>query len=342
MQNIFANAYCTIAATSAHNWKDGFLKSQSGSLDGGAKSTLASPACQCHFDIDVDAGPLMQRAWVLQERVLSRRTIHFTTSHVYCECGDGVICEQLTKLEPPFRKEYFILDPYFPNRLRRSGYYRIVQFIQFLFQKYSTSGLTVETDRVIAIGSLIERMEQVLHSKAKYGIFRFCLSSLLLWKRTDQQKPLIPYKDEVPSWSWMAYSGGIEFILDSNPSFRVPRLVDLDYADDRPVLNVKVRNFGGNCKMGINKEKYVILDGEEEVGSLWFDMADQIRSEDCNCVVVGALDVDMEDHKVEDTRKCYYMIIVQKEDGDRGYKRVGVGIVRAQYVSEECISSILW
>ncbi|CAP71746.1 uncharacterized protein PODANS_6_6980 [Podospora anserina S mat+] len=342
MQNIFANAYCTIAVTSAHNWKDGFLKSQSRFSDDGAQNTLASSACQCHFDEDVDAGPLMQRAWVLQERVLSRRTIHFTTSHVYCECGDGVICERLTKLIPPFGKEYFILDPHFLDRLWRSGYYRTIEFIQFLFQKYSTSGLTDETDRVIAIHSLVERMEKVVQSKAKYGIFRFCLGSLLLWKRTEEQKPLIKYDDDqVPSWSWMAYSGGIEFILDPNPSFRVPRFEDLDFADDRSVLNVKVRNFGGSCRMGQNEEKYVILDGEEEVGSLWFDIADQIRFEDCNCVIVGALDAEMKDHKVEDARKGYYMIIVQKEDGDRGYKRVGVGIVRAQYVSEECISSIL-
>lgn len=185
-------------------------------------------------------------------------------------------------------------------------------------------------------------MEEAVQCKAKYGIFRFCLGYLLLWKRTEEQKPLIRYKDQVPSWSWMAYSGGIEFILDPNPSSRFPRFKDLDFADDRPALNFKVRNFGGSCRMGQNKEKYIILDGEEEVGSLWFDMADQIRFEACNCVVVGALDAEMEDDKVEDARKGYYIIIVQKEDSDRGYKRVGVGIVRAQSVSEECISSILW
>ncbi|KAK4206045.1 hypothetical protein QBC37DRAFT_301586, partial [Rhypophila decipiens] len=55
MANIFACAYCTIAA-----------------------GTLTT--CAFDFDKDVDRGTLMKRAWVLQERVLSRRIIHFTSA----------------------------------------------------------------------------------------------------------------------------------------------------------------------------------------------------------------------------------------------------------------------
>ena len=35
----------------------------------------------------------------LQERALSRRTIHFTTKHTYWECGEGVFCENLNALQ---------------------------------------------------------------------------------------------------------------------------------------------------------------------------------------------------------------------------------------------------
>ncbi|KAH6951058.1 hypothetical protein BKA56DRAFT_626064 [Ilyonectria sp. MPI-CAGE-AT-0026] len=48
------------------------------------------------FDADVEEGLLNQRVWVLQERALLRRTIHFTGSQIYWECGRGIRCETLT------------------------------------------------------------------------------------------------------------------------------------------------------------------------------------------------------------------------------------------------------
>jgi hypothetical protein len=100
MEDVFACAYCTIAASSARGWEDGFLKPDLDSLRIGMQGIPSTPTCACDFDKDVEEGPLMKRAWVLQERVLSRRTIHFAATHTYWECGKGVRCEQFTILEP--------------------------------------------------------------------------------------------------------------------------------------------------------------------------------------------------------------------------------------------------
>jgi Heterokaryon incompatibility protein (HET) len=99
MENVFASAYCTIAASSAPNWNDGFLKRDLESQYIEIQDVSGNRLYACDFDKDVDEGALAKRAWVLQERVLSRRIIHFSAGQTYWECGFGVRCENFTKLK---------------------------------------------------------------------------------------------------------------------------------------------------------------------------------------------------------------------------------------------------
>ena len=104
MANVFGGAYCTFAASSARSWKEGFLERESTPCYVKAQQKYSRRwkyICNDvnNFENDVDEGPINQRAWVLQERVLSRRTIHFTERHIYWECGQGVWCENLKKLQ---------------------------------------------------------------------------------------------------------------------------------------------------------------------------------------------------------------------------------------------------
>lgn len=148
----------------------------------------------------------------------------------------------------------------------------------------------------------------------------------------------ISYKKRtVPSWSWMAYSGGIAFIADAMQDRRVPHRVDLGFTEDGEALNVKVRKFVGDCRMEDRGEEYAIVDGTQQVGSLWFDVADQIQLKDYSCAVVSMV----KDDKKADARKTYYVLVIRKKAWRRGYKRAGVGKVEAQYVSRECVAGTL-
>ena len=112
MEGVFASAYCTIAASSAVDSEAGFLKrnvsnecvlAQDAS---GRRFYICADTDDSNNYIDIDdfdsrvgEAPLNKRAWVMQERVLSRRIIHFSDEQMYWECGEGVYCETLTRLK---------------------------------------------------------------------------------------------------------------------------------------------------------------------------------------------------------------------------------------------------
>ena len=99
MEQVYSSAYATIAATCSSGTEDGFIKPrpdrQCVMMGEGNSAYYVCEAIDDFYE-DVDQAELNTRGWVLQERALSRRTIHFTERQCYWECGGGVRCETLT------------------------------------------------------------------------------------------------------------------------------------------------------------------------------------------------------------------------------------------------------
>ncbi|KAN0102629.1 Heterokaryon incompatibility protein (HET) domain containing protein [Hyaloscypha variabilis] len=95
MGPLYQNAYLTIAATKASGSTEGLFISSSPTLklevctpeNSLGESTHLYVRPWVWFELSPERSPLLRRAWVFQEMMLSRRTIHFAEEQLYWSCG---------------------------------------------------------------------------------------------------------------------------------------------------------------------------------------------------------------------------------------------------------------
>ncbi|KAF4462790.1 TOL, partial [Fusarium albosuccineum] len=219
METVLHLAYVVIAASRTTGTSGGFLGSRP------ERKFVILPTESEHsmfvcenidnFQQEIVEGEMNKRGWVLQERALAQRTIYFGGVQTYWECGEGVRCETLTKMKN--NKEEFLGDPNFPEVALNSTKGGRIRLIESLYKQYSTLEFTRDYDRPLAIAGLEQRLIRAFNTKGGYGVFQLYLGRTLLWKRgpsTTLRKIDFPpeQKFQVPSWSWMAYSGAIDFV----------------------------------------------------------------------------------------------------------------------------------
>ncbi|KAH8743332.1 heterokaryon incompatibility protein-domain-containing protein, partial [Diaporthe sp. PMI_573] len=330
METVFENAYCTIAATSAENSTTGFLTRPPEQHEYvRVPSSSHGPVYVCadidQFDADVENGPLNQRAWVLQERALSRRTIHFAASQIYWECGHGIRCETLTQMRNT--KALFLSDPKFPESLFRHGDEGKIQLFQSLFIRYTHLGLTEPTDRPVAIFGLQERLVTKLRTQGRHGVFEDYLHRSLLWERSGPKRMsriLYATNRKVPSWSWMAYDGQIAYM--KIPFNQVEWSKDILWPEQ--ALKAEVMAFQP-CKIKRKDDETCVIEdetGNGERGWLKFDGADSTDVRTLKCVIVG--------RESKNAGRKYYVLVVTPicSEGCRTFERVGVGSIPERFI----------
>lgn len=171
----------------------------------------------------------------------------------------------------------------------------------------------------------MERMEQVFQREQKHGVFPHYLARLILWRRSKESRTETVFEDQ-PSWSWMRYTA-IEFISIPN-SLLVADYATLRFDTKGKALFVKFRSFQ-NCRVEHSTGGCAVLNTESRtVGTWWFDTGLGLNLEQ-NVVVVG-VEVDEE----RDLDKTCWVLVTQKSSEDQ-YRRVGLGKIKARYISEE-------
>ncbi|KAF2138415.1 uncharacterized protein K452DRAFT_216366, partial [Aplosporella prunicola CBS 121167] len=196
MADIYEGAYLTIAATAAASGEDGLYKIP-----------------------DTADAPLLSRAWVFQERILSSRVIHFGAEEMLFECKSKFLCEcggVSTYIGPHSRQVNFKQS--FARNLRTSS----VPNWQELVREYTARALTFEQDRLPALSAVARRL-QPLMGRYLAGMWYNQLPGSLLWSAypemfenptTSIELPWRPARQSnasvaPPTWSWASIDGAV-------------------------------------------------------------------------------------------------------------------------------------
>ncbi|KAF2137772.1 uncharacterized protein K452DRAFT_257240 [Aplosporella prunicola CBS 121167] len=328
MEQYFGSAYCTVAADSAKGPNDGLFQSRQARQCVRIPNQEGSTVYLCkgidNFDHDVDKGVLNQRGWVFQERALSCRTIHYTNTQTYWECGCRIRCETLGALKPPLR--YSLHEPRFPrpNALTR---YAGQEILKFAFQQYSKLSLTRCSDRPIAISGVVNRFVKCLDSREICGIFEKYLHQSLLWRRTvkGKMRRIAETQTPMPSWSWMAYEGEIEYIdigdgfigsqipFPSAESSRSSTGLDMELRE--PVRGLKWEDTNED-------EQQLTFDGENP------NKDNKICAQELKLAIVGCTSLSGE------RGFWVYVLIVRPCSAGSTYERVGAGRILERYMND--------
>jgi len=144
---------------------------------------------------------LNTRAWVLQERLLSSRILHFAEHEMAWECNSCCRCECKISPRKSTAKSYLSIfeDPTLSTDRKLDAWYELIR-------RYSTLKLTYESDKLPALAGLASKAAKSLHKTYCAGLWKEDLPYGLLWVIRDSRRST-RLRTRVPSWSWASIQG---------------------------------------------------------------------------------------------------------------------------------------
>jgi hypothetical protein len=239
MAEIYQNSHLTLAATASRNSSEGLYRVNEGyqafsiaveQLDRDSHTVSCcnrilhwyreTERCIYNETIKSSIGsswPLLDRAWVLQERLLSPRVLHFGHAELLwecyedfrCECNEGVVerPEDYTKL-----RHGRSLDEQFVAE--RPRVWRVI------VKQFTSLNITKPGDRLPALQGIATQLFRELEPlKVMSGLWQGTILQDMLWfVRYDEsliksRRRTVEWR--APSWSWACMDALVYYFSDS-------------------------------------------------------------------------------------------------------------------------------
>lgn len=251
MYDVYRNSYCNISATAARNSHEGLYFPRNPhqlwgdevniNTDGIPRARNKQERNQglghqpvirrcdvldlSFWEREVDKAPVNTRAWVLQERLLPPRVLHFCQNQIAWECrymdaaerfphGVPKIDHQIGDIDYMPKIKTLIPNPYgrnpistIPNEISNAAH----QNWKTIVERYSKTGLTKPGDKLIALAGIAEMMDSQIQGRYIAGMWEKYLASELLWRVEPVWKNGVfsfpssrPKGYRAPGFSWAA------------------------------------------------------------------------------------------------------------------------------------------
>lgn len=224
MGEVYAHGLLNIAATASEDSRGGLFNqnrdpSTSPCLVATSRSESPEISCgdyMCYKDLswfnNIENSPLGKRGWVVQERVLSPRVVHFASNEIYWECCQERAAELFPALSINDDGELKKVATYPGSQEREDPERRrIYQSWNKIVERYTACDLTFGSDKLSAFSGLARRAShQLKSSPINYlaGLWKTSLVNDLLWRvDVETNESLFIYR--APSWSWASINGSI-------------------------------------------------------------------------------------------------------------------------------------
>lgn len=230
MGEVYSRSYLSIAATASTDGQGGLFRT---------RDPLSITPCRIvpawedfsreplvYFDTsqyrtDMGEAPLNQRAWVVQERLLAPRVVHFTDRQLYWECAQLTASESLPRLGlNQGLKNWTISRANDKDRYRR--FMHLFKTWNKILKAYTQCDLTISSDKLIAISGVAQKLKHLWGDESVHyhaGIWSFGMIQALLWQTSAEDQSTTRSKEyRAPSWSWASINGRIDpgIIIDND------------------------------------------------------------------------------------------------------------------------------
>ncbi|KAM0427876.1 hypothetical protein ACHAPT_007335 [Fusarium lateritium] len=230
MCDIYGASFLTVAATSSPNCSFDIMKAPApqafdfcGETDGQDYRVLACdgiphPGIATRRDQVVKLWPLLDRAWVMQERLLAPRLLHITRAEMIWECRKQTRCEcgiMDSDDEQLWRGPYSKVSHYEALETEH-----LTQTWHDILQWYTKLSITFHSDRLPALSGLAKQVAARRRVRYVAGMWEDSLPLDLLWQRSLGSLPNVakanqPQATKPPSWSWASSSWPIIMPLNN-------------------------------------------------------------------------------------------------------------------------------
>jgi hypothetical protein len=309
------------------------------------------------YRVEVDEGPLAQRAWVCQERICSPRTIHFGVTQLFWQCNQATRTEDnlgiLESKSPSWTSIEDWKSLFFPMdfNLFTNHVSPTIEDVakdwrstvanrwshEIVSKHYSHRKMTTHSDKLLAIAGLAKRIwQQDKSMRYVAGLwFDSSLPSSLMWYASPGNRRITPYV--APSWSWASLVGKVGFRSNLAAGDEDNMISKCDVVECWVATSDKTDQFSRVLDARLVLETtsfqgraYQDGSGRRRGNTLELDSVSKLPGSQCHAILDDDRDDDLQVQALllkEDWEyQWWVMLLVRPKEGEsQKFVRVGIG-----------------